>query len=147
MRALRVLPLFALALLLALLLPLDVSAERPEFRVVVHASNATRTIERSVLAEAFLKKTTRWGSGETIKPLDQRASSGVRRAFSLSVLNRSVAAIRSYWQQRIFSGRDVPPPELDSDESVIAYVERSPGAVGYVSSGAKLGRTRELQVR
>jgi hypothetical protein len=62
-------------------------------------------------------------------------------------LKRTVAAVRSYWQQRIFSGRDVPPPELDSDASVIAYVERTPGAVGYVSGDAKLGSSRELQVQ
>lgn len=148
MRALRVFPLFALPLLLlALLLPLDVRADGQEFRVIVHASNPTRVIERSALADAFLKKATRWENGETIKPLDQRANSAVRRVFSLSVLKRSVAAVRSYWQQRIFSGRDVPPPELDSDESVVGYVERNPGAVGYVSSTAKLGNTRELQLR
>lgn len=148
MRALRVFPLFALPLLLlALLLPLDVKADGQEFRVIVHASNPTRMIERAVLADAFLKKATRWENGETIKPLDQRANSAVRRVFSLSVLKRSVAAVRSYWQQRIFSGRDVPPPELDSDESVVGYVERNPGAVGYVSSTAKLGNTRELQLR
>jgi ABC-type phosphate transport system substrate-binding protein len=148
MPALRAFPLFALGLLLlALLLPLDVSAEDQAYRVVVHASNPTRAIERTFLADAFLKKATRWDYGETIKPLDQRADSSTRRAFSLSILKRSIAAVRSYWQQRIFSGRDVPPPELDSDESVIAYVERNPGAVGYVSSAAKLGSARELQVR
>ena len=116
-------------------------------KVVVHSSNPTHAVERSFLADAFLKKVTRWDDGEAIRPLDQRPDAAVRRVFSQKILNRTVIAVRSYWQQRIFSGRDVPPPELDSDASVIEYVERNPGAVGYVSSGAKLGNTRELQLR
>ena len=49
------------------------------------------------------------------------------------MLKRSVAAVRSYWQQRIFSGRDVPPPEVDTENQVIKYVAGDPGALGYVS--------------
>lgn len=123
------------------------ASDAAELKIIVHSSNAARAVDQSFLADAFLKKVTRWPSGETIRPLDQRPDTAVRRSFSRGILKRTVAAVRSYWQQRIFSGRDVPPPELDSDASVIAYVERTPGAVGYVATGAKLGSSRELQVQ
>jgi len=123
------------------------ASDTAELKVIVHPNNPARSVETSFLADAFLKKVTRWPSGETIRPLDQRSDTAVRRGFSRTILKRTVAAVRSYWQQRIFSGRDVPPPELDSDASVVAYVERTPGAVGYVTSGAKLGSSRELQVQ
>jgi hypothetical protein len=55
--------------------------------------------------------------------------------------------VRSYWQQRIFSGRDVPPPELDSDDAVIGFVSKYAGAVGYVSGAAKLVGVRELGIK
>jgi hypothetical protein len=118
-----------------------------ELKIIVHAGNAARVVDKGFLSDAFLKKVTRWPSGETIRPLDQRPGTAVRRSFTRAILKRTVAAVRSYWQQRIFSGRDVPPPELDSDESVVAYVERTPGAVGYVSNAAKLGSSRALQVQ
>ena len=118
-----------------------------ELKIIIHPSNSARAVDKGFLSDAFLKKVTRWPSGETIRPLDQRPDTAVRRSFSRGILKRTVAAVRSYWQQRIFSGRDVPPPELDSDASVIAYVERTPGAVGYVSADAKLGSSRELQVQ
>lgn len=141
--------LFALGLVLGLAsVPRAVgAADAVELRIVVHPSNAARSAVPSFLADAFLKKVTRWPNGETIRPLDQVPSNPVRRLFSRSILKRTVTAVRSYWQQRIFSGRDVPPPELDSDAAVIAYVERNPGAIGYVSSSAKLGATRELQLQ
>ena len=123
------------------------ASDAAELKIIIHPSNSARAVDKGFLSDAFLKKVTRWPSGETIRPLDQRPDTAVRRSFSRGILKRTVAAVRSYWQQRIFSGRDVPPPELDSDASVIAYVERTPGAVGYVSGDAKLGSSRELQVQ
>jgi ABC-type phosphate transport system substrate-binding protein len=119
----------------------------PDFRLIVHPSNPQRVVERSFVADAFLKKTTRWDGGETIRPVDLRANATPRKIFTERVLKRSVGAVRSYWQQRIFSGRDVPPPELDSDDEVLAFVAKYPGAVGYVSGAAKLKGVKELAVR
>lgn len=119
----------------------------PDFRLVAHPSNPQRGAERSFVADAFLKKTTRWESGETIRPVDLRPAATTRKRFTERVLKRSVGAVRSYWQQRIFSGRDVPPPELDSDDEVLAFVAKYPGAVGYVSGSTKLKGVKELAVQ
>jgi len=116
------------------------------FRVVTHPSNRSVSVERGFLADAFLKKTTRWPGDEAIYPVDQGPEASVRQRFSEQVLRRSVFAVRSYWQQRIFSGRDVPPPELDSEDAVVAFVAKYPGAIGYVSGGAKLNGVRELPI-
>lgn len=105
----------------------------PPYLVIVHPSNPTANVSRRFVADAFLKKTTRWDHGETIRPVDQTPESAVRRRFSDEVLKRSVAAVRNYWQQIIFAGRGVPPPELNGDEEVIQYVADHTGAVGYVS--------------
>jgi ABC-type phosphate transport system substrate-binding protein len=120
--------------------------EAVDFRVIVHPTNPLRAVARAYLADAFLKKVTRWGGGEAIRAVDLRADNPVRRRFSERVLRRSVGAVRSYWQQRIFSGRDVPPPELESDDSVVAFVAKYPGALGYVSGATKLANVRELAI-
>lgn len=123
------------------------AGEGTAFRVIVDPENATTSVSREMLAEAFLKTTTRWPNGESIKPIDQRLDSATRQAFSDTVLKRSVSAVRSYWQQRIFSGRAVPPPELDSDDAIVSYVTGHRGAVGYVSGSTKLGATKVVAIR
>ncbi|HMI85895.1 MAG TPA: hypothetical protein VK550_17480 [Polyangiaceae bacterium] len=122
-------------------------AGETEFRVIVDPDNSTTSAPRELLAEAFLKTSTRWPDGELIRPVDQRPESTARKGFSQSVLKRSVGAIRSYWQQRIFSGRDVPPPELDSDDAIVRYVSEHRGAVGYVSASTRSGRTKVVTVK
>jgi ABC-type phosphate transport system substrate-binding protein len=137
-----------LSVLVALCALSSAHAESPAvFRVIVHPDNPSSAFNREFLTDAFLKRTTRWNDGETIKPVDQRVDSLARRRFSESVLQRSVAAVKSYWQQRIFSGRDLPPPELDSDDAVVGYVLKHRGAVGYVSGSAKLDRVKVVAVQ
>lgn len=117
------------------------------FRVVVHPASAPDSVERQFLADAFLEKATRWKDGSTIRAVDQRASAPARQHFSKQVVRRSVLAIKSYWQQRIFSGRGVPPPELSSDDAVIRYVRSHPGSVGYVSPDAETSTVKVLTLR
>ncbi len=122
-------------------------AQSAAYRVVVNATNATSTLPRAELARLFLKKSSAWPDGRGAQPVDLGENSPARRAFSKAVLDRDVPAVRAYWQQQIFSGRGVPPPEKTSDADVLAYVRANPGAVGYVSTGADLGASvKELRV-
>ncbi len=122
-----------------------VLAADTDFVVIAHVGSPSR-LERAFVADVFLKKKTRWANDTPIRVVDQKASSRVRRAFSEGVLKRSVEAVRSYWQQRIFSGRDVPPAELDSDEAVVKYVNRNAGSIGYVSAGQNLGGVQAVVI-
>jgi ABC-type phosphate transport system substrate-binding protein len=122
------------------------SSAVPPYRVVIHPRNPAVSAERAFVADAFLKKTTRWRHGEAIRPVDLKDSTA-RQKFSEAVLARSVAAVRSYWQQLIFSGRGIPPPALDSDDAVVKFVLQNPGAIGYVSGHADLAQVKVLQVR
>lgn len=145
----RLLPFLALAAALwsfAFSSPSVVADTSPAYLVIVHPTNRTTRVSRDFVARAFLKRVTRWQDGETIRPVDQSSEARTRHAFSLGVLNRSVDAVRSYWQQRIFSGRDLPPPELDSDEAIVRYVSSTKGALGYISARANLLDTKPVTV-
>jgi ABC-type phosphate transport system substrate-binding protein len=117
------------------------------YQLIVHPTNPVVTLDRAFIAQGFLKKITSWGHGGVIRPADLTRDSPVRRRFSEEALGRSVAAVKSYWQQMIFSGRGVPPPELPSEDDVIRYVLREPGAIGYVSAGIDLKGARAVEVR
>jgi hypothetical protein len=116
------------------------------FRVIVNPENEIRSISRELLANAFLRNVRDWDNGVGIQPVDLLPGSPIRADFSQRILLRSVAAVRSYWQQRIFSGRGVPPPELESDAAVVRYVIGNRGAVGYVSKSTELGAARVIAV-
>jgi ABC-type phosphate transport system substrate-binding protein len=117
------------------------------FVVIVNAANAVDEIDRDRAGKFFLKQLKRWDDGVAAAPVDQGPQSEVRDAFTREVHRSKITAIKSFWQRKIFSGRAVPPPELDSDASVIAFVRGEPGGIGYVSPGAELGEgVKELKL-
>jgi ABC-type phosphate transport system substrate-binding protein len=137
----------SLALAIGATTTLRLQAAQSGYRIIVHPGNSSASLDRRFLAEAFLKKTTRWPDGELIRPVDLPPDSAVRHRFTEDALNRSVAAVKSYWQQQIFAGRSVPPAELNGEEEVVKYVARSPGAVGYVAAVGELAGVKVVSVR
>jgi ABC-type phosphate transport system substrate-binding protein len=118
-----------------------------DFKVIVNSANSTSELPSDVAAKLFLKQTAKFPNGTPAQPVDLAKGSAVRAAFTKSVLGRAVAAVESYWQQQIFSGKDVPPAAKPSDDEVIAFVKANPGAIGYVSAGASTAGVKVVDVK
>lgn len=108
--------------------------------IVVNEQNAVASLSRVLVSRYFLKKASHWNSGSVVMPVDLPAESPVRVAFSKHVLSKSVGSIKAYWQQQIFSGREVPPPEVSHESDALEFVRTNPAAIAYVSPDAALPR-------
>jgi len=115
--------------------------------IIVHPTSEATRLDHKLVADIFLKKQTHWSDNSTIKPVDQLRTSAVRARFSQEVLGRSISSVRTYWNQIVFSCQGVPPPELDSDASVVKYVLGNQTAIGYVSTSAELKGAKVVQVK
>ena len=128
------------ALMAAMLWVIPQTARAAEpFVVIVNAANPISSVSADQLAGLFLKKVTQWKGGLPAQPADLGANSAVRESFSHQIHHKGTAAVKAYWQQMIFSGREVPPPEKASALEVVAYVSANRGGVGYVPVGTRLG--------
>ena len=141
--------LVLLSLLSAALVPAapPASAEpAPGFRVIVNPANTADKLDKHFVADAFLKKRTRWGDDRAIQPVDLGEKASARGAFSRDVLGRDVVSVRRYWAQLVFSGRGVPPRELANDSDVVRFVATHSGAIGYVAAGAALAGVKTVEI-
>lgn len=116
------------------------------FQVIVNPANPLTTISKAQLSKLLLKKEMKWENGKDVLPVDLKANSKTREVFSAEIHGRPVSAIKAFWQKMIFSGRQIPPPEIESDQAVIDYVSGHPGAVGYISSKTAITRVKKLEV-
>ena len=143
------------ALLLAIAVPalvLSAPASRAEddptgYRVVVHPSNAAETISRRELSSLYLKKVTQWPDGSAVHPVEPAETSVTRAYFLSDVLGKSAFAVKTFWNKRVFAGRDTPPVEKRSDEEVVAFVRATPGAIGYVAPTSAVAGVKVLRVQ
>lgn len=122
--------------------------EGASFNVVVHRNNPIGSITRAELSAIYMKRTRSWGDGSEIEPVDQPVSSPVRERFSRSIHGKNVAYVTRYWQRLIFSGRGIPPRQLQDDAAVLALVKNSRCAIGYIAGDPPPGdRVKVLPVR
>jgi hypothetical protein len=125
----------------------DPVAAPDDYKVVVNPKNPITAIDRTFLREAYLRRATDWTTGEPIRPIDLVTRFAVRERFAIDVLKKTPAQLKRYWNQQIFSGKGVPPPEAESPAVAIAYVLGNPGAVAYLPTDADTGRAKVIGVK
>jgi ABC-type phosphate transport system substrate-binding protein len=125
----------------------SVSAGGERYQVIVHPGNPVTSIDERFLRNAYLRKEIEWSDGQAILPVDLVTRYSVRDQFTHHVLKKTAAQLKSYWNQRLFSGKGVPPPEADVSADVIAYVLANPGAVGYLPADLDPGGAKVVEVR
>jgi ABC-type phosphate transport system substrate-binding protein len=123
------------------------AAASDDYKVIVNPDNPVGEIDRQFLRDAFLRKTTDWDGGATIQPIDLGRRFPVRERFAQDVLKKTPSQLRSYWNQQIFSGKGVPPPEADSTAAVVEYVLGHRGAVAYLPLDADAGAAKVVKVK
>jgi hypothetical protein len=106
------------------------------YRLIVHPANPATQISRLRVGEMFLRKAGRWPEGLLVMPVEPSGKTPMRQRFTLEIYGKPVTAISAYWQQMIFTGKGVPPPEKSNDADIVAYVRDTHGAIGYVWAGA-----------
>jgi hypothetical protein len=115
------------------------SGAADSFMVIVNAGNSAAALEAQAISDIFLKKSEIWPDGTKVAPVDLDENASSRTGFSSRIHRKSTAAVKSYWQKMIFSGRDVPPPEKVSPDEVVSFVRTHRGGIGYVPAGTILG--------
>jgi ABC-type phosphate transport system substrate-binding protein len=142
--ALRLLALVVIVLGLA---SSSLAGEDGGFVVIVNPNNRADSVDRDFLRDAYLKKTTEWGNGETVRPIDLSARYSARDRFVEQVVRKTASQLKTYWNQQIFSGKGVPPPEADTPAEVIEYVLANKGAVGYIPADVDAGKAKVIRIR
>ena len=122
-----------LALIIATVLADPVGAG--DFAVIVNKANASR-IDKAVIAKVYSGDKKSWENGVSIAAVDLPEDNAARSAFSTVVLGKTVANVKAYWAQLVFSGTALPPKVLASDDDVKKFVSGNKGAIGYIKASA-----------
>lgn len=115
---------------------IGIEAAQAEIIVIVNESAAIDELNINEVRRIFLGKPP-LNSRLHLVPINQPSTSKLRTKFEKVVLGKSPRHIRSYWVERIFTGKGVPPKEAESNAALISYVSTHVNAIGYVD-GPKL---------
>jgi TonB family protein len=134
--------LFLIATGLAILVSLDSLADN--VKVIANLSVKADEISSTQLKRVFLEEGISLADGTHVEPVLEKG--GPVHAAFLLYLGISEEDLRTYYRTLVFTGKGSMPRELGSDAEVVAYVARTRGAIGYVSSSANVVGVKELAI-
>jgi ABC-type phosphate transport system substrate-binding protein len=109
--------------------PLQASAG--DYVVIVNKDNSAAA-DKAAVAKMFSGEMKSWGDGTAVKPVDLPEDNSVRASFTTEVVGKSVASMKAFWAQNVFSGKALPPKQMGSDDDVKKFVGSNKGAIGYI---------------
>jgi ABC-type phosphate transport system substrate-binding protein len=107
---------------------------RADDGVVVIAHAPLRGLDAEQLKRIYAGRVVEL-DGQALHPVQLAGGQALRQRFHASVLRQSEDDYLAYWTVRRYIGKGTPPPELASGAEVLAFVQRTPGAIGYVDAG------------
>ena len=128
--------------LLALLWNGPVSA-RDEIVVIVARDTPDISINRVMLRDIYLKKIFMDDNGRPFVPVNLPPENPLRLSLAETIFNKSAQQLQDYWNQRYFQGV-APPHVLGSQEAMVQFVAKTPGAIGYIAACCLDGRVKEV---
>lgn len=123
----------------------SVCAQAGTVRVIANPSVPSDTISAHELKSVFLVERTALRDGTRVEPVFEKGGP-THEAFLREYLHQSDDQLQNYFRSLVFSGRGSMPKSVSSDAEVIAYVARTKGAIGYVSTDASASGVKSLDI-
>jgi TonB family protein len=120
-----------------------VGAWAGDIKVIANSSVKADTISAAELKRVFLEEKISLADGTHVEPVLNKDGE-VHEAFAQQYLGLSGDDLQTYYRTLLFSGRGSMPKAFESDAEVVAYIARTRGAIGYVSSGSSAEGVKTL---
>ncbi len=119
---------------------------RAQVVVIAHPGFQSGEVSKSELRDVFSGSLSSFKEGGRVTPVLLKAGT-TNDEFLAEYIGKPDNAFRAAWRSLVFSGQAMMPRSLDTDEAVVEYVARTPGAVAYISKSAPHGGVKVLAVR
>jgi TonB family protein len=116
-----------------------------EVKLIANSSVKADTISAGEIKKVFLQENNSLPDGTHVEPVLEKGGP-VHEAFLHEYLGRTDDDLQTYYRVLVFTGRGSMPRKLGSDAEVVAYVARTRGAIGYVSTATSTEGVKTLAI-
>jgi TonB family protein len=128
-----------------LMISVSLTAFAGDIKLIANSSVKADTISAGELRRVFLEESNSLGDGTHVEPILEK-DGAVHQAFLREYLGRTDDDLQTYYRVLVFTGRGSIPKNLGSDAEVVAYVARTRGAIGYVSTATSTDGVKTLTI-
>lgn len=117
-----------------------------DFQFIVHPDTILGTaVSKDDVKKILLGSKDRWDNGNIIR-VAILAAGPVHDAVIGGVTARTADQFDKYWKKQVFTGKGVMPVIMADDAAMLAYVMKTSGAFGYISSSTKADQVKVIPI-
>lgn len=113
--------------------------------IICNESVTADTLSSRDIKNIFLGKNTRWEDGQKITFV-MLTGDDTHDAFLKLYVGKTSSQFNTYWKKKAFTGKGRIPESFGTPEELIDYVMKTPGAIGYIPSGAYQNQTKSILI-
>jgi ABC-type phosphate transport system substrate-binding protein len=110
-----------------------VAAQVSAIEVITHPHVAESSLTKSQLRRIYTMRQLRWSDNSTISVFVLPSQHNIHKRFAKERLQIFPYQLNRIWHKLTYSGLGVAPTIVASQEKLIQAVNKTPGAIGYIS--------------
>lgn len=112
--------------------------------VVTHKGVAGGTVNAEMIKKIYSGHITKWPNNQAIV-VTIMENTDTHRDFLKTYVNKNESQFSSTWKKMMFTGQASYPKNFDNAQSLVEFVTKTPGAIGYVDSSAKTDGVNQVK--
>src|ERR1700693_3074427 len=125
------------------MISVSLTAFAGDIKLIANSSVKADTISAGKLRRVFLEESNSLGDGTHVEPVLEKDGAD-HQAFLREFLGRTDDDLQTYYRVLVFTGRGSMPRTFSSDAEIVAYVAKTRGAIGYVSTATSTDGVKTL---
>jgi hypothetical protein len=117
-----------------------------DIKVIANSSVGASSVSSDELKGVFLATKSSLSDGSHVEPVLLKGGA-VHEAFLKDYVGKTDSALETYYRSLVFTGKGSMPKAFATDAEVVAYVEKTKGAIGYVGSATSTTSAKVLDVK
>jgi ABC-type phosphate transport system substrate-binding protein len=130
--------------LFSIVLGLTSSAAAAE-AVFVHGASAVTGLSDDDLKDYYLGKKASWPDGSKVVVVVLK--DGASHDNLMKMLGKSTSQFSTGWKKLVFTGKGSMPEQVSSEDELVAFVAKTPGAIGYADVGKAKDGVKTVPVK
>jgi len=107
----------------------------------------TSSLKEQEVKDAFKAKNNFWPNGKSLTVCLPETNSSDAADVSRKIYSKTVSEVQKFWLSQVFQGRSRSPMFFETDEEMIAYIAKTPGAIGAFVNEKGLSVPKELTLQ
>lgn len=121
------------------------STIRAEETVLVNGALALSGLSDDDFKDYYLGKKASWPDGSKVVVVVLKE--GASNENLMKKLGKSTSQFSTGWKKLVFTGKGSMPEQVNSEDELVAFVAKTPGAIGYADGGKAKDGVKAIPVK